>query len=467
MLSERIKFHLGFPCIISGDKVFVISIDYNIDYNIVYLREKTNEITQMNEIIIILLLIVLNGVFSMSEIAIISARKTTLSNKAKRGDKGAGIALRLVDNPDRFLSTVQIGITLIGILTGIYSGAALSDKFAVALSAVGFPPSTAHWIAQTIIVVAVTYLSIVAGELVPKRIGMNAAGSVSVIMARPMLWLSRLAAPFVWLLSKSSETVIGLLGFGGSRSKVTEADIKSIVQEGKNDGEVQEVEQDIVERVFLMGDLIVSQLMTHRSDVSVLEDAMSADEVKAAIAGSTHMAYPVVDSSNDKIVGAVYLKDIALTISDRGFCVRDIVRPAKFFYENMTVYLALEQMKRDKISQAFVCDEFGDFRGIITLRDILEGLVGSIAEQNSDPDIVSRADGAGWLVDGQCSFHEFLTYINREDLFDEVRRYNTVAGMIIEQLEHIPSAGESVCWNGLRFEIVDMDNARIDKVLVT
>lgn len=421
----------------------------------------------MTEIIVILLLILLNGLFSMSEIAIISARKSTLGNREKQGDKGAKVALQLANDPDRFLSTVQIGITLIGILTGIYSGAALSDRFAVLLSAIGLSQSVAHAIAQTAIVLAVTYLSIVVGELVPKRIGMSIAEKASVVMARPMMLLSRLAAPFVWLLSKSTEIIVGILGVKDARSKVTEADIKSTVQEAMEDGEVQEVEQDIVERVFMLGDLIVSQLMTHRSDITMLENTMTVNEIREAIAASTHVAYPVVDAETDKVLGVAFLKDIALTINDKDFSLRDIVKPAVFFYENMTVYPALEQMKRDKISQAFICDEFGEFQGIISLRDILEGLVGTIAEQNNDPDIVCRADGKSWLVDGQCSFHELLTYFDREDLFESGLHYNTIAGLIIEELKHIPQAGETLSWHGFNFEVVDMDGVRIDKVLVS
>lgn len=403
----------------------------------------------------------------MSEIAIISARKTNLGNREKQGDKGAKVALQLANDPDRFLSTVQIGITLIGILTGIYSGAALADKFAVLLTAVGLSHGIAHGIAQVVIVLIVTYLSIVVGELVPKRIGMSIAEGAAVKMSRPMLLLSRLAAPFVWLLSKSTELIVGLLGVDSVRSKVTEDDIKSTVQEAMEDGEVREVEQDIVERVFMLGDLIVSQVMTHRSDITMLENTMGRDEVREAIAESTHVAYPVLDAATDKVLGVAYLKDIALSLNESDFSITDLVKEADFLYENMTVYSALEQMKRGKLSQAFVCDEFGEFQGVISLRDILEGLVGTIAEQSGEPDIVARADGKSWLVDGQCSFHELLSYFDREDLFDDGLRYNTISGLIIEELQHIPTAGEGVEWHGFRFEVVDMDAVRIDKVLVS
>ena len=400
----------------------------------------------MEEILIILLLILFNGIFAMSEIAIISARKIKLS--------------------DRFLSTIQIGITLIGILTGIYSGAALSGKFAGLLVEVGVPASLAQPVAQTVIVIIVTMLSIIFGELVPKRIGMSVAERASTAIARPMALLSRVAAPFVWILAKSTEGIISLLGIKDAESKITEEDIKSIVQEGKNSGAVQEVEQDIVERVFLMGDLKVSSLMTHRSDLVVLDTRMTAEEIRKSLQEHLYEAYPLIDRKLDNILGVVALKDLIFHLNDDPICLNDFKRPAVYFYENMSVYRALEQMREKQTSQALICDEFGRLMGIITLRDILEGLVGTIERPTVEPDIVKRKDAEGWLVDGQCSFYDFLTYFEREDLYDHKQSYSTLAGLIIELLSHIPHAGERVEWNGFSMEIVDMDGARVDKVLV-
>lgn len=421
----------------------------------------------MDDIVIILLLIVLNGVFSMSEIAIISARKTTLSNKEKQGDKGAKVALLLANDPDRFLSTVQIGITLIGILTGIFSGAALSGRLAVLLSHLGLSVGVATPIAQVLIVVVVTYLSIVLGELVPKRIGMSIAEKASITVARPMQLLSKIAAPFVWLLSKSTEVIVSLLGLKGNESKVTEDDIKSMVQEGREDGSVEEVEQDIVERVFMVGDLKVNQLMTHRSDVTCLDVSMGSAAVRDVLGARVYEAYPVVQGSMDKVLGMAHLKELVLALGDDDFSLKDIMRPAVFFYETLSVYKALEQMKEKRISQAFICDEFGAFQGIITLRDILEGLVGNINQQNVEPDITVRSDGKSWLADGQCSLYDFLIFFDCEDLFDNVQQYNTLAGLILEHMKHIPQVGEATTWHGFTFEIVDMDGVRVDKVLIT
>ena len=422
----------------------------------------------MDEIIIILLLILVNGIFAMSEIAVIQARKTTLSNDEKKGSKGAKTALRLANDPDRFLSTVQIGITLIGILTGIYSGASLSGRFSDVFESFGMPERWAYPLAQGIIVIVVTYLTIIFGELVPKRIGMSVAERVSEIIARPMYVLSVIAGPFVWVLPKSTEAVVDLLGVKNAESKVTEEDIKSIVQEGKEDGEVQEVEQDIVERVFMLGDLTVDSIMTHRSDVVTLDVSMTNDELKEVLNGNLYEAYPLIDRGIDNILGVVLLKDLLFRLDDKTLKLKSIMHPAVYFYENMSVYKALEQMKEKRLTQAFICDEFGSFQGIITLRDILEGLVGTINEVNNDPEIVKREDSESWLVDGQCSFYDFLSYFDKEDLYDsEQQDYNTLAGLIIEQMKHIPQAGERTDWNCFNFEIVDMDGARIDKVLVT
>lgn len=402
----------------------------------------------------------------MSEIAVISARKSSLSTDVKKGSQSAKMVLKLANDPDRFLSTVQIGITLIGILTGIYSGATLADDFSDILVRIGIPTAYAHITAQTIIIILVTYLTIIFGELVPKRIGLSVAEKASKIVARPMYILSVIAAPFVWILAKSTEVMFNLLGIKETETKVTEEEIKSIVQEGMEDGEVQEVEQDIVERVFLLGDLKVSSLMTHRSDVIPLDIHYTKEEIKSVLEQNLYETYPVIDRTFDNLLGTVSLKTLIFRFDQDDFNLGDVVSPATYFHENMSVYKALEQMKEHRLSQAFICDEFGSFQGIITLKDILEGLVGTIEEMNNEPEIIKRSDSDSWLVDGQCSIYNFLSYFDEEDLYDNNSNYNTVGGLILELLEHIPQSGEQVDWKNFHFEIVDMDGARIDKVLV-
>ena len=418
------------------------------------------------EFIIILSLILLNGIFAMSEIAVISARKSSLSNDIRKGNRSAQVALKLANDPDKFLSTVQIGITLIGILTGIYSGDALADDFGILLADWGFPATYARITAQSLIVMLVTYLTILFGELVPKRIGMSASSRVAKLLARPMYWLSLIASPFVWLLAKSTSIIFSLMNINTSGEKVTEEEIKSMIDEGTESGEVQEVEQDIVDRVFSLGDRNVSTIMTHRNDIVSIDIDNSNAETFQIVCEHLYQVYPVTrDRTLDDIVGVVYLKDLFGKLQDTSFNLRDVIRPAQYFHENMDVYKSLDQIRKTHIKYGLICDEFGSLQGIITMKDILEALVGSLPGESEDPDILPRKNG-GWLIDGQCSFYDFLKHFDSEDLYAECS-YNTLGGLILQQLGHIPQAGETLRWNEFLLEIVDMDGARIDKVSVT
>lgn len=419
----------------------------------------------MDEIIIIISLILLNGIFAMSEIALISARKSSLNADVKNGSKVAKIALKLANEPNRFLSTIQIGITLIGILTGIYSGATLADDFSLILTTWGVSPIYSLVIAKSIIIVAVTYLTLIFGELVPKRIGLSVAEKTSKIVARPMYVLSLIAAPFVWILSKSTSTMFNILGIRDADNKVTEEEIKSIVQEGMEDGEVQEVEQDIVERVFLLGDLKVNSIMTQRMDIIWLSLKMDKSQIKKILEYKMFDMYPVKESNKDEVAGVVFLKDLVLHLDKPDFKLESFVRPAFYFHENMSIYKVLEDMKKEGVSRALVCDEFGICQGIVSLKDILEALLGSVNNARKEPDIIKRTDNEGWLVDGQCPFYNFLSHFEQEGLYKNCY-YHTVGGLILETLERIPQTGDHIPWKNFIFEIVDMDGARIDKVLV-
>lgn len=402
----------------------------------------------------------------MSEVALISARKSRLSSDAKKGSKSAKVALKLANDPDRFLSTVQIGITLIGILTGIYSGNRIAADLTETMISWGVSVTYASALAQGIIVVVVTYLTIIFGELVPKRIGLSVAEKAAKVVARPMRVLASIALPFVWLLSKSTEIIFNLLGIKETDNKVTEEEIKSIIEEGTEEGEVQPVEKDIMQRVFLLGDLKVSSIMTHKSDIIWLDMDMTADEVRAVVNENLFEFYPIADGDLDHVKGIVNLKDLVVHLSNPDFKLASLIHEATYFHESMNVYKVLEQMKMQKISRALVCDEFGICTGIITLRDILEGLVGNVDDPEEEPDIIKRVNKEGWLVDGQCSLYDFLCYFNRSDLF-EASEYHTLGGLLLKELQHIPTSGETLQWNGFTFEVVDMDGARIDKVLVT
>ncbi len=418
------------------------------------------------EFIIIIGLIILNGLLSMSEIALVSSRKARLESLAKKGKKSALKALELSKEPDRFLSAIQIGITLIGILTGLFSGEAFAGSLAEVLSNISFIQPYAYAVSKLIIVIIVTYLTLVLGELVPKRIGLSFSEQVAMIIAKPMDLLSKITAPFVWILSKSTKAVVALIGLShaGDNNKVTEEEIKAIVHEGFEGGEVQEVEQDIVERVFHLGDRTVGSIMTHRSELVYIDISDSVDVIRKKVKTNLYNTYPVVSEKLDNIQGVVFLKELFGYIDSPDFTLSKIIRPAQFIQENMSVYKALEQFRQARTKYGVVTDEFGSVQGIVTFKDIVDALVGEVSEIDDEPEIIMRKDGSV-LVDGQCSFYSFLEYFDMEDLYED-NDYNTLSGLILEVLERVPKTGDSFSWMSFEFEIIDMDGARIDKVLV-
>ena len=422
----------------------------------------------MNEILIILGLILLNGILSMTEMAMVSARKSSLSTEARNGNERARRALSIAENPNRMLSTIQIGITLIGILTGIYSGSQLAGSLATLLDALGMAHNYSMTLAQGVIVIIVTFLTLLFGELLPKRIGMATAESIAKAMAAPMNYLSTMAAPFVWLLSKSTAVIFSLIGFRDEGSKVTEEEIKSIIQEGKDNGEVQPMEEDLVNRIFMMGDLTVGSIMTSKHDLVCLDLGQSAEEIKTVIRENLYEVYPVSEGSMDNIRGLALLKDLFVALDDKDFALEKLIRPATYFHENTSIYKMLEQMKSENISRGLVCDEYGSCLGIVTLKDMMEGIVGNIEDGNAeDPQIVKCHDREAWFVDGQCSMYDFLTFFDSEDLMESDADYTTVAGLCLTEMERVPSTGEHFTWKGFKFQIVDKDNARIDKLMVS
>jgi putative hemolysin len=329
----------------------------------------------------------------------------------------------------------------------------------------GLEPKYAYRITQIFIVIVVTYFSIVLGELVPKRIGLSAAEKIAKFMASPMNGLSVITKPFVWILSKSTSVIVNFMGIKEEDSKVTEEEIKSMIREGTEDGEVQQVEQDIMERVFSLGDRDLESIMTPRPDIEWIDLDMTREEIKEVISNNPYSKFPVGKEDLDNIEGIVYVKDIFNHIDSPDFDIRNEMRPVQYFYENMEVYSALEQMKISHNHSALIIDEFGVVQGIVTLKDIMEAIVGEIPEAHDEPEIVLRPDGS-YLVEGQCSFYNFLSYFKHGDLYP-TNEYNTLGGLILEELGHIPRSGETLEWKSFKLEVVDMDGARIDKVLVT
>ncbi len=418
----------------------------------------------MTDLVIIFILVAFNGFFSLSEVALISARRSRLQSEAKAGSRTARMALELMDDPDKFLSTAQIGITVVSILTGIYSGQALADDFADVLAGWGVDSHFAPALSKTVIVVFATYLQCELGELFPKRIGIDLADTTARLCAPLMTVFAKITFPFVWLLSHNTEGLIRLCHLHRDDTHVTEEEIKSVIQEGTEAGEVQAVEQDIMERALVLGDRKVESLMTHRSDLVTLDINMTSSEVEAVIRQTPFAAYPVIASNLDDIRGIATLKELVLHLGKGDFTLSHLLQKPVYFPENMTVYKALEQLRSQHLNRALVCDEFGQVQGIVSLKDILEGLVGSIDEPSEQPDIAERADGRSWVVSGKCPFYDFLAHFDKEDAY--TTEFSTVGGLILDRLEHIPHEGEWLTWNGLSFRILHMDDTRIDSVLV-
>jgi putative hemolysin len=402
----------------------------------------------------------------MSEIALISARKNRLETAAKKGNKSAKIALDLSNSPNKFLSTVQIGITLIGILTGIYSGDKITMDVEAFVNSFEALKPYGHSLAVGIVVVVLTFFSLVLGELLPKRIGLNYPEAIAKMVALPMKIVSIVTAPFIWLLTTSTDFLLNVLQIKPSADgKVTEEEIKAIIKEGTEGGEVQEIEQDIVERVFHIGDRKVNSLMTHRKSVDMLPLTADKDKIKELVLQDLHTVYPVFSDNYDDIVGIVTLKNIFANIEKDHFDLASIMIEAPYLMEQTTAYKALENFKKTGIHYALVSDEYGVFQGIITLNDILEALVGDASDFYKDEfKLVEREDGS-WLVDGHYSLHDFLTYFELDELTNDYE-VNTVSGMIMTELSHIPKEGEKLIWQKFVLEVIDMDGVKIDKVLV-
>jgi len=420
----------------------------------------------MTEVLIILVLIVINGLFSMAEIALVSARKARLEGQAIKGDLEAKRALTLANHPEKFLSTVQIGITLIGVLTGIYSGDSFKAPLQAWLERFDMLKPYSSSIATTLIVIILTYLALVLGELVPKRIGLSNPEKIAKAAAGPMRIVSWITFPFTWLLGISANFIIRLLNIKTNDNQVTEEEIKAIISEGTEHGAIEEAEQDIIERVFHLSDRNITSLMTHRSDIIWIEGSQTVEETKSEMDEVVHSVYPVCENSIDKIKGMVSIKD--LFSANPSATIFSIMKEAMYVPENNTAYQVLEKFKQTKIHQCFIVDEYGTVQGLMTLNDILEAIVGDIPqEEDENYEIVERADGS-FLIDAQIPFYDFLSRFDKTEwMMEGDQDFDTLAGFIIHQLQKIPATGDTLAWKIFTFEIVDMDNHRIDKILVS
>jgi len=421
------------------------------------------------EIFIILFLILLNGMFSMSEIALVSSRKAKLEIAAKNGKKSAAEALELANSPARFLSTVQIGITVIGILTGIYSGDTFKGYLIPYLVEAGLPTQYADNVAVAVITVIVTFLTLIFGELVPKRIGMAIPEDIATTVVRPMNILSKIASPFIWLLSKSSDLIFKVIGLKENDNSVTEEEIKNIIQEGASDGTIEEIEHEIVQNVFQLGDRKITSLMTSVNDISYLDLDDAPEENREKIIEKKHSIYPVCKDGINDIKGLLYIKDLlGKSLDEELQNLEPILRPALYIAENNHAYQVLEKFQEERIHFGVIVDEYGSVVGIVTMNDILDALVGDISETNEfEYEIIEREDGS-FLIDASLPFDDFLSEFeidlpNRK----EYSGFDTMGGFALHILKEIPTTGEKFYWQDFVFEIMDMDKNRVDKMLVS
>lgn len=423
------------------------------------------------EILFIILLLLVNGVFAMSELAVVASRKSRLQRMADSGDRRARVALELAQQPERFLSTIQIGITLAGILAGAFGGATIAEQLGARIST--FPPLALYGepIALAVVVLSITYLSLVIGELVPKRLALSYPERVALVVAGPMRGLARLASPAVSLMSVSTSAVLTLLRMKPpTEPPVTEDEIKVLIEQGTQAGVFEEAEQEMIESVFRLTDRSVEALMTPRTDIVWLDVNDPPDKLHRKVAESAYSRFPVCEGNLDKVLGVVKAKDLlSRCVSGAPLDIQVALKQPLFVPESTPVLRALEMFKAARTHLALVIDEYGAVEGLVTTNDVLEAIVGDIAPAQpgeGGEDAVQREDGS-WLLDGALPVHEFKEIFPVERLPGEQRgAYHTLAGFILFHLGRLRSEADHFEWRGLRFEIVDMDGRRIDKVLV-
>lgn len=401
----------------------------------------------------------------MAELALVSAKKSRLEAAAAKGDKKAKAAVYLQENPEVFLSTTQIYITLVAILTGVYSGEKFGKSLEPYVAKIEFMKAYAGTISTVLIVIFVTFLTILFGELIPKRIGILQSEKIAKNFAKPIKILSQISYPVVRILSILSTGFFKLFNIKKQTdSQVTEEEIKAMINEGSELGAIEEEEKDIIERVFHLGDRNITSLMTHRTDIVWFNINEDKNSIKEKIKEHQHSVYPVCEETIDDLKGVVFVKDLYLQPDAP---LEGLIKTALFIPENNSAYQVLEKIKRTKLHYAFIVDEYGSLQGMITIRDILKAIVGEMPEaEDDDYVIVERKDGS-FLIDAQIQFYDFLTRFDKTVWINEGENtFDTLAGFILHELKRIPSTGNTFEWRGFHFEIIDMDGQRIDKVLV-
>lgn len=419
------------------------------------------------ELLIILGLLVLNGIFAMTEMSIVSAKKMKLKVEADKGNKNAQKVLAIAETPTYFFSAIQVGVTLIGIFLGLYGGQSFIQPLASIYQNLGLQADLAYQIASVTIIGIITTLTVVIGELVPKQIAIAFPEAVAKMFVFPIDVFARVFTPIVWLFTAMTRVLTKLLRVTVQEEKVTEEEIKVILKESLEDGEIEQKEHDIIERVFSLDDLRVETLMTPMNQVIVLYEDDTIDEVKNKLIKDAHRFYPIYNIDGNEVIGIGTIEHLLEAIFDNDLSVSDVMEDGFFIPENTTVHNALEQMRKARKNYALVVNEFGMTQGILTLSDIFDALTESEVQDSTIADgLIVRFDGS-LLVDGQYPFFELLHALNREDLQEDHFDINTVAGFVLDHFERIPEVGARFEWEGFNFEVVDMDKQRIDKVLVS
>lgn len=423
------------------------------------------------EVLFVLLLLVANGIFAMSELAVVSARKARLQRMAEAGDARARAALELANSPDRFLSTIQIGITLVGILAGAFGGATIAEQLGAQIARVPALAEYGEAIGLAVVVLAITYLSLVVGELVPKRLALNNPERIAALVARPMGVLSRVASPFVHVLSVSTSAILHILRLKASdEPPVTEEEIKVLIEQGTQAGVILEAEQEMVESVFKLADRSIVTLMTPRTEVAWLDVNDPPERLYAQVSESPYSRFPICTGTVDNVVGVVKAKDLlARSAAGVQLDLRAVMKQPLFVPDSRTALQVLEALKGARTHLAILVNEYGSVEGLVTSNDILEAIVGDIAPAGAqgEEQAVRREDGS-WLLDGALPVEDFRELFPVGQLPGEERGgYHTLAGFVMTHLGRIPAVAEYFEWQGLRFEVVDMDGKRIDKVLVS
>ena len=423
------------------------------------------EINFTSGLITIGILLLLNGVLAMAETALLSVRKARLQTESNKGDKRASAVLKLTENPNQFLSVIQIGITSIDLLIGALTGATLGVWINLQLDKFPAMEPYSGVIGLLIGVLPITYLSLVLGELVPKRLALRDPEGVSSVVAGPMIFFSKIFSPIVRLLSFSTEAILKLMGVKVSdEPPVTEEEIHLLMDQGTQAGVFEESEQDMVEGIFSLGDRRVYSLMTPRTDIVWLDIDDSLDEIRTKIAGSEYSRFPVRQDTLDVILGIVKTRDLLVpSLGGEQIRLKDLLRPAFFIPETMFASRALEIFKEKGTEILLVIDEFGGLQGLLTINDIIEEIVGEI--EFEEPQATQRQDGS-WLLDGMLEVDEFKELFKVKPLPHE-DEYETLSGFVMVSLGRVPQTADQFEWNGLRFEVIDMDGRRVDKVLVT